>query len=444
MILNNESLKSVVDDLIKNHQHPIAYKLIDYYYKRCSTISDYDCVGAIALKSLYADVAVQCAEKSYALAESSENLYYARSNLRKAYYQANIPHKAKFYNDLNLEQIPDDIDTLVAAAGIYRQLGQHKESEKVIDHILTFPLSDEKEKEIEFILAKRTLKEGDTALGIHYFIDSNKPTTTRFDILNMKKWDGIFRPGSNLYINANGGYGDELIFIRFLKHIKDAGMNPIYYSDLDRKDLNRVFENNGIEVITNTLEIDKKAPWINLMSLPVKYSIKEKDLWYGSYLKPSNSPKNKLKSTKKKIGINWSGNPFYAQDRGRSIPVDMMLKYLPKDCEIYSFNLDNEAPAGCIDLKDKINNWEDTLDFLSQMDLVISSCTSIVHAAGAIGTTTIVLPPTQEYFTWTSSRKDETSTPWYGDNFYICRQREAHNWIDPLEAARDIINKVLY
>ena len=72
----------------------------------------------------------------------------------------------------------------------------------------------------------------------------------------------------------------------------------------------------------------------------------------------------KLSSNKFKIGIKCSGNPYFSQDEYRKIPVELMLSYMPQDAEIYY--IDKEVGhEGCIDLGEKIETWEDTLDFIS-------------------------------------------------------------------------------
>jgi hypothetical protein len=62
----------------------------------------------------------------------------------------------------------------------------------------------------------------------------------------------------------------------------------------------------------------------------------------------------------------------------------------------------------------------------------------LVHAAGALGKRTIVITPIAEYYTWTSTRTDE-STPWYGDNFTVLKQKKPRDWSEPLSRAKELI-----
>jgi hypothetical protein len=118
-----------------------------------------------------------------------------------------------------------------------------------------------------------------------------------------------------------------------------------------------------------------------------------------------------------------------------------MLSYLPKDADIYYIDKTKGYP-GTIELADRIESWEDTLDFIDQMDCIVSSCTSLVHAAGAIGKTTFVAVPIAEYYIWTSSRTDE-SCPWYGDNFHVLKQTQLRDWTQPLSKISEQVKALM-
>jgi hypothetical protein len=175
------------------------------------------------------------------------------------------------------------------------------------------------------------------------------------------------------------------------------------------------------------------------MSLPGYLNLDESKLWYGSYLQALNNPANRIESTKFKIGIKCSGNPYFAQDEYRKIPIDKLLEYLPRDAEVYYIDKEQVNKPGVIDLSSRINTWEDTLDFIEQMDCIVSSCTSLVHAAGAIGKTTFVIVPIAEYYIWSTSSKT-TYSPWYGPNFQVHKQVKVRSWDEPLQ---NVANRLL-
>jgi hypothetical protein len=180
------------------------------------------------------------------------------------------------------------------------------------------------------------------------------------------------------------------------------------------------------------------------MTIPGYLNLTESDLWTEPYITALKNPKNQLNSNKFRVGIKCNGNPYFGQDEYRKIPLDLMLQYIPEECEIYYIDKDHKKNhPRVIDLADRIQSWEDTLDFIDQMDCIISSCTSLVHAAGAMGKTTMVAVPICEYYIWTSTRQDN-STPWYGDNFYVYKQQKLRDWNHPLIQIRQHLLKLIY
>jgi hypothetical protein len=438
-----DHISKTVIDLAKKDQHKLARQILLYYYELADTIEDYELIGSIALKYSYPDLAVKTAEHVYSMCFKTEHLFVARSNLIRAYQIANTPEKALTYNQINLELAPDDFDSIVSLAVTLKLSGQILESEKVIDNLRQSNITAEQRNSLYITQAHKMLREGKTAAGIKCFLHSDKDRTTVFDLKGMKRWNGIITPGSKLYVNACGGYGDEFINIRFFDHLRSYGMDPILFSNLERNDLAAVFRRNGYDVITDTDLIETHVPWDYLMDLPITMNLNEKDLWKGEYITPARNRKNYLGSTDKlRIGFKCNGNPHFGQDVYRSIPFEQMLLVIPKEgTEIYYFDIENEK-ENVNNLKQRIKGWDDTLDFIDQMDLMISSCTSIAHASGSMGKPTAVCTPISEYYIWTSTRTDE-STPWYGNNFYVFKQKKIRSWKEPLEKVASVINKLM-
>ena len=93
----------------------------------------------------------------------------------------------------------------------------------------------------------------------------------------------------------------------------------------------------------------------------------------------------------------------------------------------------------CNNLRGRIESWDDTLDYIDQMDLVISCDTSLAHAAGAMGKNTIVMTSVNPSYFYITNRQDK-STPWYGTNFNIVKQKTVRDWNEPLQEMKELIN----
>ena len=436
-----QDLTTVVMDLLSNEKRTIVFEMLELYFKRAETIEDFDTLGYLSLKAEHRQLYLKCAEAAYSKAENSQQLYIARANLYKAYNAMNQPEKALFYIDLNLTITPDDFETQTQRAFNLALMGDRKTSEEMLMKLAE--KHPEKAQAMDNALSGKMLRDGKTAKGILSFMGSIKPKNGRFEeAFKMTKWTGMVQPNRTIYVDGEGGIGDEIINIRFFDYIRDLGMKPVLYSTWSkyREDTVNLFRRNGYEVITETYSIDRSQLWTPMMSLPGYLNLDETKLWRKPYLTPIRNPKNKIESNKFKIGIKCSGNPYFSQDEYRKIPLELMLSYMPKDAEIYY--IDKEVGhEGCIDLGSKINSWEDTLDFIDQMDCIISSCTSLVHAAGAMGKTCFVVVPIAEYYIWSTSKRDIT-TPWYGSNFQVHKQTKVRDWHEPLSKVKQEVLKL--
>jgi hypothetical protein len=438
-----QDLKPVIMDLLYQEKRQIVFEMLDMYFKRAQTISDFDTLGYLSLKAEHRQLYLKCAEAAYTRAENSQQLYIARANLYKAYNALNRPDDALFYINLNLQITPDDFETQTQKAFNIALKGDRKTSEDILLKLIE--KHPERKEDMRSSLSGKLLREGKTAEGVLSFLGTFKPKSGKFDdVLKMRRWTGTIQPGKTIYVEGEGGIGDEIINIRFFKNLKDLGMKPILYSSWSkyREDTVNLFRRNGFEVLTEIYSIDRKQLWTPLMSLPGYLNLDESKLWYGTYLKPLGDPKNKIESKKFKIGIKCSGNPYFSQDEYRKIPLVKMLEYLPEDVEIYYIDKEEVKNDRVINLSDKIETWEDTLDFIDQMDCIVSSCTSLVHAAGAIGKTTFVIVPIAEYYIWSTSSQT-TKSPWYGDNFQVHKQKTVASWDEPLYNVKCELQKLI-
>ena len=443
LVFQAHHLKTTVLDLINSDQRSLAWSMIDHYFKKAHTLQHFDVLGHLSLKADKRDTYLECAEAAYAMAVEPYQRQAARTNLYMAYNALNQPEKALFYIEENLKLMPDDFETLCQKAFNTSLLGYKDVAEQMLfDLTIKYP---ENAYKIEAAFSGKHLREGRTAQGILSFIEAFKPRNRLFEEqLGMKRWTGLITPGKTLYIDSEGGIGDEIINIRFFDRIKSYGMNPVLVSDNSNyhKHINQVFVRLGYQVLTDKFSIDRNQMWAPMMSIPGYMNLSEDQLWTGPYFKPLRNPKNKLEGTRPRIGIKCSGNPFFGQDEYRKIPLQEMLSCLPKEADIYYIDKEVNHP-GTIDLGDRIESWEDTLDFIDQMDCIVSSCTSLVHAAGAMGKQTFVAVPIAEYYIWTTTKRDGSS-PWYGDSFYVARQTKVRDWSEPLADIGQRVNKFLW
>ena len=428
---------STAEFFIQIKQFEKAKIVLDLLKPYAQQLEELDQLGKCYAEIREFNDTLELAHKMYALVNTKQSRFDARVNIIRAHLNLNQPKEALVYIDINEREEPGDHPNLMDKAMAYFLLDRKVEGENILRSILTEPHTEDVDFRVNFNLGTYDLRNGNFKEGLrHVLLDGRKLNIWHeFKFPKEQLWEGDPILGKTILLCAEGGIGDEIISIRFMKHFKDVGMNPIWMTD--RKDIANIFNRNGFETSPNLKEIPKDWLWTYSMPSPTYLDLDEDDLWYGPYLKPLDSTPKLPNTGKKKIGIKCMGNPKYDQDLHRTIPFEELIDSIPEDYEIYSFHIDeNFEHPRLIQLKDKIKTWDDTLDYLSQMDIVVSSCTSLIHAAGAIGKESIVIVPILTYYTWA---KLGNTTKWYGDNLTILRQTEYDNWKSPLLELKNML-----
>jgi ADP-heptose:LPS heptosyltransferase len=129
----------------------------------------------------------------------------------------------------------------------------------------------------------------------------------------------------------------------------------------------------------------------------------------------------------------------------RSFPLKELyenVKHLDADFYLIDKNskieYKNDFP-NLINISNDIESWEDTFGILDNLDFVISSCTSVVHAAGSSGCKTFAVVPLSPYYIWRSEY--EHKSYWYGDNVTVLRQKQLRSWKEPLEQLKTFLKE---
>ncbi|MCD8377344.1 MAG: tetratricopeptide repeat protein [Candidatus Gastranaerophilales bacterium] len=267
-------------------------------------------------------------------------------------------------------------------------------------------------------------------------------------------WSGEDIVDKTVYTYYEAGFGDVIMFVRYLPLLKQRCKHIIFKPQLPLAEL---FEENfpDIEVMKlfkheTQLHFDYHIP---LLSLPYALGLDESNMFISKsgYLKALDEKieryKNKyFNNDKFKIGIKWRGNTHYEMDRVIDIKSFVRLFGI-KNTKFYSF----QTFEGSEDLNDIINdydivdigrtveNFSDTAGALANLDMVICNDTSLAHLAGAMGKSCWVLLPYLYNWRW---HLDLTKCDWY-DTVKLYRQKETGNWDEIFERMYVDLSKIV-
>lgn len=440
-------LEELVVGLDRMNEKHAAVTLLDALSRHSKIFEQYDEVARCYFKIKEYDKAFKFAEK--ALVKSSGNSYAAKYNVINAANHANHPERAlTLIKQLELIN-PNDTDVQMEKAFALFLMNQKDKAEAILRKQLNNPKNNEETKtKIRFNLGTYEMSRDEFHSGLKKFLfEGRKMSFWQKPKLPYPEWDGNPEPGKTIVLRSEAGMGDEFVNVRFMHHLKELGMNPIWFSD--RKDVAKLFNRNGFKTVTDVFELkkEKNIAWIHSMDTPIYLNLEYKDLWKGPYFKADQELVEKYKSIisspKLKIGLRWQGFPGYDQDLHRSIPLKEIydsVKHLNAD--FYSLQRDNGMEEignmPIVDLSDKLTDFDQTLAIIENLDLVITSCTSIVHAAAAMGKPVVVLVPISSYYVWCHTAE---KSPWYGENVTILRQQKPRVWDEPLAKLKEFVNE---
>lgn len=423
-------------DINQNDKAKIVLDLLKPY---AQTLEQYDELGNLYIKSKDYKSALEIAFKLHNNFNlDSQQKQLMRTNIIRGCLQLNQPENALKFIQINLKENPDDPELRMEEAFTYFLLDKKDLGEKVLRNILTKPHNEDIDRKVKFNLGTYDLRNGLFKKGLREVLTGGRVFNSWKELPFPKEqfWEGNIVKNKTILVCAEGGIGDEIISIRFMKHLKEKGLNPIWHSD--RKDIVEIFERCGFPCMSKIKQLPDDWLWTYSMPVPCYLELEKEELWNGPYLTPIKKA-SKLDGAKK-IGIKTMGNPYYDQDLHRTVPFDDLVNCIPEDYTIYSFHMDeNLYHPRVINLKDKIKSWDDTFDYIDQMDIVVSSCTSLIHAAGAIGKLSAVIVPLLNYYTWAIPGN---KTKWYGDNLTIFRQKRYDNWELPLTELKDYLHNL--
>lgn len=264
-----------------------------------------------------------------------------------------------------------------------------------------------------------------------------------------KLWDGSSLNGKTIILRSEYGQGDTLQFIRYAPLLKAQGATVILEAQHTLITLlsHCPYFDAIIPVDDNGANLPSHDFQVPLMSLPYYFKTTPQTIPcpipYVSV--PENINKHWASELKNdpnfKIGICWEGSPYYEQFKSvyskKSIPLAAFapiaslpnvslyslqkmngteqLKTLPVGMKVHDFGAIFDFTNG---------RFVDTAAVINNIDLVITTDTSVAHLAGALGKPVWVILPMVADWRWLLNRAD---SPWY-PSMRLFRQTDVGRW----------------
>lgn len=339
--------------------------------------------------------------------------------------------------DRAIELAPNNGAILQTSLGMYIELGVQEKVYELKAKLAEMPDAQGYEYSLS-LLAMGEHEQGWEKMEKRYSI-SQAGRYINQSLSPHRRWQGEVLNGARLLLSAEQGLGDTIQMARYLPMLESIGIGEIIVET--QAETLTLLQHNFPNLKIIERKWQKVPPvdfscWTGMMSLP--YLLK---CWGPNVPTPSGYlrvPSENAsywttriegfsRSGRPKIGLAWSGQPLHSADRRRSIPVELMMRYVrnfPANFFALQTFVPEQLPQNVANFSEELITLADTAALIDQMDLIITVDTSIVHIAGALGKETWLLLPKRYEWRW---GLDGEGNDWY-DSVRVLRQTEHANW----------------
>ncbi|MFM6930492.1 MAG: hypothetical protein ACKOX6_18660 [Bdellovibrio sp.] len=253
-------------------------------------------------------------------------------------------------------------------------------------------------------------------------------------------WNRHAGYGQRVHLYLEAGMGDEIIYFRFGKDLVEKYGCKV--TVICRLSLAPLFARE--KWVSAVLQVEAALgvyhdSWLPGMSAAQALGYEIGDISGAPYLTASDEKKHKwgqilnMGGRKKtlNVGLRWAGNPDFEHQQFRVFPpetvLDLAKNFGDSNVQFYSFQKESTVknlPEGVVDIAPWLMDWDETAAAMKNMDLIITSCTSVAHASAALGITTWVIVPALPYYVWALHGN---KSPWYG-SVTLIRQKKFGCW----------------
>ena len=412
-------------------------------------------LGSVLLKQGKSDEAAACYERGLAAAPRSARLHFGLASVRADRGKLDEAIDG-FRAALAIQPAyPEAYNGLAAA--LYA-LARVAEAEEAYRAALTlkpdFP-------QAKFGLALAKLMQGDYAEGFALFEArfeksalGEPASAALLDRLNplrsVPRWGGERVAAKTLLVWTDQGFGDTLMFMRYLRLLKARGFARVIVQC--EPPLARLLKADpGVDEVVLQ---EARAPFGDfdlhcpMSSLPLAFGTRLESIPSATrYVSVPDAMKEQWARRLAgvgplRVGLIWAGRRDFPKDALRSIHLQRFAPLFEVRGVAFVSLQKGDAAAqtagtgwAILDYMDECADLLDTAALIEQLDLVIGVDTGVMHLAAALGRPTWLLNRFESEWRWMLDRED---SGWY-PTLKIFRQREPGAWEEVLLRAAEAL-----
>lgn len=382
--------------------------------------------------------------------ELNPNYAEAYNSIGTALHKEGKLEQAAEYYKKALELNPNDINILNNLGAVYKDDGKNEEAKNWLNKILDIK-NDAPEANYNLgtiLLSEGNFKEGWPKYEARFKVTEDQvvlPTIT------APQWSGYDINGKKICVLAEQGFGDSLMFSRYLNTLTEMGAHVSFNA---QPQLSELFKENFSKI--NIIKTEELTNYdfdyhVGLLSIPGilnanESNIPNKNGWLkANEAKVCEYKKRFFENKDFKVGIFWQGNTKGFKNRALKL-IELEQLFNIDSVKLYSFQKDygieqlETVNSEIINLGKHFESFSDTAAAIENLDLMITIDSGITHLCGAMGKPTWVMLPFAAEWRWQQTRDDSI---WYS-NTRLFRQPEPGNWNTVVSEIKFLLNKRTY
>ena len=240
-------------------------------------------------------------------------------------------------------------------------------------------------------------------------------------------WRGT--PNCTVLLRLERGMGDQFHQVRYARQLKAKGCTVVVSGQAALADVLRHADDVDVVVQHEAAAGVLHDFYLPAMSSPMYMG--EDCIQGGAYIE-----RPPVAVVPNRVGLCWQGNSAYEHETKRKFPAELLFNVMAGRGDCISLQRD-EGFDLCPDWVERVNlnTWVDTATEMARCSLIVTSCTSIAHLAGAMGIPTMIIVPVVPYYLWTLPG---ISTPHY-DSVTLLRQTDPDDWLAPFNQLAEMV-----
>lgn len=318
---------------------------------------------------------------------------------------------------------------------VFHSWGQLLEEEGRFSNALearvkAWELCGKKKQDVAMGLASSLLRQGEWQRAWPYW-EAGRFMRSWSPLSDLNLWQGESLKGKRLLVLPEGGYGDIMMFGRWIPVLEREGAEVsilVWDSIIGLLKLSPQMTSVELLPLSGSLDATNYDFCISLMSIPAVLEASANEI-----PEPFEFEVGYAGQSEFSVGLCWSAEEAGTHRKFRSLPIEDAGRFKRPDFKVQSL-----VPEDGVEWMNSCpQNWVETARTINSLESVATVDTAVAHLAGCLGKPTVLLLPVFSSWQWGTAEKE---MEWY-DDMIMFRCETPDDWSFPVSRAIAVLTE---